>query len=108
MERLTQFHSGIWGLSVEATKAGYDRYSAFSRLAAYEDTGRMPEEIAALDHDVAMLKQSARLANELATENFRLRHQLAEVTEERDQYKADLEEFENMSPEDLGEYLAGL
>lgn len=52
------------------------------RIAAYEDTGRHPDEIAALDHDVAMLKQSARLSNELSKENARLRKALADINNE--------------------------
>jgi hypothetical protein len=48
-------------------------HALMSRLAAYEDTGRSPNEISALDHDVAMFKQSARLANELAKENSALK-----------------------------------
>lgn len=45
MERLTEFHGGIWGLSSKAVESGYDRYSVYSRLAAYENTGLTPEEI---------------------------------------------------------------
>ena len=45
MSRLTEFRDGIWGLSVDAVREGYDRYSVFSRLAAYEDTGYRPEDI---------------------------------------------------------------
>lgn len=45
----------------------------------YEDSGREPEEITALDHDVAMFKQSARLANELAIENGQLKEQIKQL-----------------------------
>ncbi len=45
MERLTEFHDGIWGLSVKATEQGCDRYTALSRLAKYEDTGLSPEQM---------------------------------------------------------------
>ena len=44
-ERLTEFWDGIWGLSPKAIKQGYDRYSVYSRLAAYEDSGLSPEEV---------------------------------------------------------------
>ena len=47
MERLTELHDGIWGISVKAIENGHDRYSAYSRLAAYEDTELTPEEIKA-------------------------------------------------------------
>jgi hypothetical protein len=47
MERLTEFHNGIWGMSVQAVKDGYDKYSVFSKLAEYENTGLTPEEIKA-------------------------------------------------------------
>lgn len=45
MERLTAFNGGIWGLSMKAVADGYDRYSAFSKLAAYENTELTPEDI---------------------------------------------------------------
>ena len=45
MNRLTEFHNGVWGMSTQAIKNGYDRYSVFSKLAAYEDTGLEPEQI---------------------------------------------------------------
>lgn len=48
-----------------------------NRLSAYEDTGRNPDEVAALDHDVAMFKQSARTANEFAIKNVELRKENA-------------------------------
>lgn len=51
---------------------------AIDLLGAYEDTDRSPNEITALDYDVAMLKQSARMANELAKENASLRAQFSE------------------------------
>lgn len=44
-ERLTEFRNGIWGLSVQAIKRGFDTYSAYSKLAAYEDIGLSPDEI---------------------------------------------------------------
>lgn len=47
-----------------------------TKLHQYEDTGRDPGEISALDYDVAMLKQSARHANELYIENGQLKEQI--------------------------------
>jgi hypothetical protein len=37
MNRLTEFHNGIWGMSVQAVKDGYDKYSVLSKLAEYEN-----------------------------------------------------------------------
>lgn len=62
---------------------------ALNRLAAYEDTGRKPNEIAALDYDVAMLKQSARHANQLTVENNQLRAELEQVKIEKDWWLKD-------------------
>ena len=45
MNRLTELHNGIWGMSVQAVRDGYDKYSVLSKLAEYEDTGLTPEEI---------------------------------------------------------------
>lgn len=45
MERLTEFWGGIWGMSKQAIEDGYDKYSVFSKLAAYEDAGLTPQEI---------------------------------------------------------------
>lgn len=45
MERLTEFWKGIYILSEQARKDGYDNYSAYSKLAAYEDTGITPDGI---------------------------------------------------------------
>lgn len=57
MERLTEFWEGTWILSIKAVKQGYDKYSAISRLAAYEDTGLTPEEVA----ELAEAKKAGRL-----------------------------------------------
>ncbi len=46
MERLTGFWNGKWILSPEAQREGYDNYSVYSRLAAYEDIGLTPEQCA--------------------------------------------------------------
>ncbi|MBU5331433.1 hypothetical protein KQI61_04425 [Anaerocolumna aminovalerica] len=45
MERLTEFRDGIWGMSKQAIEDGHDRYSVFSRLAAYENTGFTSDDI---------------------------------------------------------------
>jgi hypothetical protein len=45
MERLTGFLNGQWTLSPEAQREGYDNYSVYSRLAAYEDTGLTPGDV---------------------------------------------------------------
>lgn len=49
MERLTEFHGGIWGMSVKAVENGYDRYSVFSKLAEYEDLGLTPQQLKEID-----------------------------------------------------------
>ena len=73
MTRLTDpkcYYAGYMGFTVMEFK------ERLIKLGKYEDSGREPEEIAALDHDVAMLKQSTRLANELANENIQLKEQI--------------------------------
>lgn len=78
MERLTNSKYG----GVRAIRLPLDELTALdwaNRLAEYEDTGRTPEEIAELDHDVAMLKQSARHANELSIENTKLKAEIKEL-----------------------------
>jgi hypothetical protein len=50
MNRLTEFHNGIWGMSVQAVKDGYDKYSVFSKLAEYENTGLTPEAVINLNN----------------------------------------------------------
>lgn len=49
MERLTEWHGGIWGLSVKAVENGYDRYSVYSKLAAYEDICPTPGQPLEID-----------------------------------------------------------
>lgn len=45
MDRLTEFHGGIWGMSTKAAEKGYDRYSVFSKLAEFENLEVTPEQI---------------------------------------------------------------
>ena len=65
MERLTEFHNGIWGMSVQAVKDGYDKYSVFSKLAEYENTGLTPEEIGSMTAELNTIHK----AYEKLTEN---------------------------------------
>lgn len=62
MDRLTEFYGGIWGLSVKAAENGYDRYSVYSKLAAYEDIGPTPEQLLEIDKMYAdMCREVAEL-----------------------------------------------
>lgn len=74
MNRLTEFHNGICGMSIQAVKDGYDKYSVYSKLAAYEDTGLTPEEIKALKSE---LEKTVNIGQELATECKRLLTELS-------------------------------
>lgn len=49
MDRLTEFHGGIWGMSTKAVEKGYDRYSVFSKLAEFENLEVTPEQIREID-----------------------------------------------------------
>ena len=73
MERLTEFHNGIWGMSVQAVKDGYDRYSVFSKLAEYEDTKIEPYQIELIQEDKKLLSRENK---EYREEIFRLREEL--------------------------------
>lgn len=95
MDRLTEhnvYFDGQHGFLAKGFDAIEQRpfFRIIRQLALYEDTGREPNEIAALDYDVAMLKQSARHANELAVEINHLRAELEQVKAERDAAVEDL------------------
>ena len=73
MERLTEFHDGIWGLSVKATEQGCDRYTALSRLAKYEDTGLSPEQVRELQEQKEVLLDTVNMLSPLMMENRKLK-----------------------------------
>lgn len=85
MERLT--YPLLRDSENQAYDSKYGRETLLHRLAAYEDTGLMPEEI--LD-PVEMAKVAMALK-----ENTHLRSQLAEVTAERDAAVEDLTRLAN-------------
>lgn len=104
MERLTEFHNGIWGMSTRAVKDGYDRYSVFSLLAEYEDTGLTPQNIICREDDIKLLQRQNKEFREeilrLRAENAKLYDQLMEtekslldIQEERDYWEREAKKY---------------
>jgi hypothetical protein len=85
MERLTAFNGGIWTMSMKAIADGYDRYSVFSRLAEYENTGLMPEEVKDLERKYQ--EDEHEYCGEYGTDDCQFKWKMQEMQKELDFWK---------------------
>lgn len=88
MERLTAFNGGIWGMSMKAVANGYDRYSIFSKLAEYENTGLIPEEITEIKADRDFWEREAKKwCNQLSELRYKIKQQICDKCPDEDTSK---------------------
>ena len=100
MERLTEFHSGIWGMSTKAVEKGYGRYSVFSKLAEFEDLGVTPEQIREIDK---LYAEKCRELADLKEDISQLNNDCAGLWQENELFKAEIENLkESIKAEENG------
>ena len=91
MERLTEFRGGIWGMSKQAIEDGYDKYSVFSKLAAYEDTGLTPDDVTELERKY--LNDEHEYCGEYGTDDCQFAYRIDKVKQERDFWEREAKKY---------------